>query len=52
MIIVTREYEVSSDEAQFIGETRTEFRVFGDDEVARLQAYLDHNDGTYTFQKL
>ena len=52
MIIVTREYEVYSDDDEFEDETRTEFRVFGDDEVARLQAYLDLHDGTYTFQKL
>jgi len=52
MIIVKREYEVLSDDPHFEDETITEFRVFGDDEVARLQAYLDLHDGKYTFQKL
>ena len=52
MIIVTREYKVYSDDDEFEDETMTEVRVFGDDEVARLQAYLDLRDGKYTFQKL
>ncbi len=45
MIIVTRKY------VEF-NVNKKEYRVFKDDEVKRLQEYLDSNDGDYTFQKL
>lgn len=45
MIIVTRKYSEYSS-------IKTEYRVFKDDEIKRLQDYLDKNEGDYTFQKL